>query len=199
MADTAGSWFSYSENRSNLVQLRQTRRAFLFVPALATLALALPACASLASSPSSAPDFQIEPLQGQAIIGGEVSNFSQVLSNGKPVVLNFFAGNCPPCRAELPSFQRVADNYQAKVIFLSVDVGTYTGLGTRDQARQLLQDLGIRYPAAFAVDSSPVRLYGIQSMPTTVFVTPKREIFEKFSGMLVEDQMRSELQKLVAV
>jgi thiol-disulfide isomerase/thioredoxin len=199
MADEPSIRSVNSPNRCDPCQIRHTRRVFLLVPLLATLALALPGCTRLSSSPASAPDFKIELLQGEVSLGGETSQFSQVLSKGKPVVLNFFAGNCPPCRAELPSFQRVADNYQAKVIFLSVDVGTYTGLGTRDQARQLLQELGIRYPAAFAVDSAPVRLYGIQSMPTTVFVTPKREIFEKFSGMLVEDQMRSELQKLVAV
>ena len=197
MADAPSIRSSISAEPRVPVLFRLPRRVFLIATPLAALAYALPACASLSSSSAAAPDFKIEPIQGQAIMGGEVTQFSQVLSNGKPIVLNFFASNCPPCRAELPSFQRVADDYQGKVVFLSVDVGTYTGLGTREQARQLLHDLGIRYPAAFALDSSPVRLYGIQSMPTTVFLTPKREIFQKFSGMLVKDQMRSELQKLV--
>lgn len=185
-------------NRRVKVQIRHKRRQFLLVSSLAALASALPACASVSSSQPIAPDFKIEPIQGQAILGGDISQFNQVLSRGKPVVLNFFAGNCPPCRAELPAFQRVADENTEKVIFLSVDAGSYTGLGTRDQARQLLHDLDIRYPAAYAIDSSPVRLYAIQSMPTTVFVTPKGEIFKKFSGMMVEEQLRAELQKLAA-
>jgi thiol-disulfide isomerase/thioredoxin len=177
-------------------QTRQNRRAFLLATPLAALAFAVPGCTSPASSQSSAPDFPIELLQGDVSLGGKMTQFSQVLGKGKPVVLNFFAGNCPPCRAELPSFQRVADENRDKVIFLSVDLGTYTGLGTRDQARQLLHDLGISYPAAFAVDSSPVRLYGIQTMPTTVFVTPQGEILQKFSGMMLDDQILDTVRKL---
>jgi thiol-disulfide isomerase/thioredoxin len=198
LANALRSWPSRLGNRSDLARVRQPRRTFLLGPPLAALAFVLPGCASSSSSRASAPDFTIEPLQGQEVLGGNVAQFSQVLARGKPVVLNFFAGNCPPCRAELPSFQRVADDYAGRVIFLSVDVGTYTGLGTRDQARQLLRELGVRYPAAFAVDASPVRLYEIQSMPTTVFVTPGREVAQKFSGMMLEDQMRAELQKLAA-
>jgi thiol-disulfide isomerase/thioredoxin len=197
MASAIRAWSPERGTRFDLFRIRQPRRTFLLLP-LAALAFALPGCARSSSSNGPAPDFKIEPLQGQAVLGGDITQFSQVLGKGRPVVLNFFAGNCPPCRAELPAFQRVADDYAGKVIFLSVDVGTYTGLGTRDQARQLLGNLGVRYPAAFAVDSAPVRLYEIQSMPTTVFVTPSRGVFRKFAGMMLEDQMRAVLQELVA-
>ncbi|MGH2359785.1 MAG: peroxiredoxin family protein, partial [bacterium] len=45
---------------------------------------------------SIAPDFEISMYQGQDEVGGEKLRLSQVLTKGKPVVLNFFAGLCPP-------------------------------------------------------------------------------------------------------
>jgi thiol-disulfide isomerase/thioredoxin len=145
-----------------------------------------------------APDFTLTAYQGEDVLGGQTVTFSKIFERGKPVILNFWAGLCPPCRAEMPGFQQVIEQVSDRVVLVGVDVGPFVGLGTHDDARRLLEELGIHYPAAYAVDSTPVRLYQIRSMPTTVFLTPRGQIVETTSGMLLGAQMRSKIDRLIA-
>jgi thiol-disulfide isomerase/thioredoxin len=144
------------------------------------------------------PDFGVVVYQGDDVFGAHETQFSQVFTHGKPVVLNFWAGLCPPCRAEMPAFQAVADEYADDLIMVGVDVGPYIGLGSQDDAQQLLRHLGIRYPAAAAADMTPLQLYTVQGMPTTIFFAPNGEIVEKRTGLLLETQLRSIVAELVA-
>lgn len=136
-------------------------------------------------------DFELVAYQGEKLLGGERSQFSRVFRQGQPVVLNFWAGKCPPCRLEMPGFQRVSARYKGEVIFVGVDVGTFTGLGTHEDARRLLQDLDVTYPSAYAVDPEPLVKYGVQSMPTTLFFSKEGKLVYRHAGDLSEDQLRS--------
>jgi len=137
-----------------------------------------------------APDMEIRMYQGAQVVGGNVVRLSQVWRRGKPVVVNFFAGLCPPCRAEMPDLQRLADQAGDRVVLIGVDVGPYTGLGTREEGQALLRTLGIRYPAGTVFDEDIVDAYQILGMPTTVFITPGGRILRKHAGLLTFDQMR---------
>ncbi len=180
-------------------------RASAAAPALAILSLLLAACGE-ASAPApngttSAPagDFNIVAYQGDAVLGGQQVAFKKVFDQGKPVVLNFWAGLCPPCRAEMPGFQRVSASLQDKVVFVGIDIGPFIGLGSHDDAVKLYKELGIRYPLAYAVDASPLQIYGIQGMPTTVFLNAKGQVVDQHTGILTEDDLRSIIQqKLLA-
>ncbi len=173
---------------------------------LLVLVLLMTACASDAATPGAppspeqivdVPDFDIVAYQGEALLGGDATQFARVFEHGKPVVLNFWAGLCPPCRAEMPAFQAIADAYADEVIVVGIDVGPLIGLGSHDDAQQLLHDLGIRYPAAAAVDASPLQLYEVRGMPTTIFFAPNGAIVEKRTGLLLETQLRESIQQLV--
>jgi thiol-disulfide isomerase/thioredoxin len=100
------------------------------------------------------PDFTISAYQGEDVLGGQTVKFSKLFERGKPVILNFWAGLCPPCRAEMPGFQKVFDQVRDSVVLVGVDLGPFVGLGEHDDARRLLAELGVRYPAAFAVDGT---------------------------------------------
>lgn len=144
-------------------------------------------------------DFRIVAYQGETILGGKETTFAKVFEQGKPVVLNFWAGNCPPCRAEMPGFQKVASQFAGKIIVVGIDVGPFTRLGVHDDAVKLYTQLGILYPLAYAVDASPLQLYTVEGMPTTVFLTAKGQVVDRVTGILAEDQLRSEIQqKLLA-
>ncbi len=63
-----------------------------------------------------APDFEFEVYRGASLPLGDQLHHSDL--RGKPVVLNSFAGLCPPCRAEIPGFQAVNKRFGDEVIVL---------------------------------------------------------------------------------
>jgi thiol-disulfide isomerase/thioredoxin len=143
-------------------------------------------------------DFAFIPYQGIGNPGDEEEMmFSDLFAEGKPVVLNFWAGQCPPCRAEMPHFQQLADEYGDEFILIGIDVGVFTGLGTEQNALDLLDELDITYPAGRALERDPLIDYGATGMPTTVFMSAEGEIVEKRIGLILEDEMREKLDALL--
>ena len=58
-----------------------------------------------------APDLTVSMFQGQDVVGGEKVTLSGLIG-GRPIVLNFWAGLCPPCRAEMPDLQEFNEDFQ---------------------------------------------------------------------------------------
>ena len=143
--------------------------------------------ASVATAKDLAPDFSFTLYQGESKLGAPTLDLSSL--QGRPTVLNFWAGLCPPCRAELPDLQDFYDEFNDRVTLISVDLGQFTGLGTQEDAKDLLSELGITYPAGFTDDNNVVRQYKVLSMPTTVFINSQGEIFRKWSGALNRDAL----------
>ena len=142
-------------------------------------------------------DFDVEVYQGQDVLGGSNIRFSDLLAQGKPVVLNFWAGDCPPCQFEMPAMQRVYDRHSDDVIYLGLDVGIYSGLGTRQSAISLLQALNITYPAGIPPDGGPMIDYSITSMPTTVFFDSRGQIFQRWAGTISERQLEDIVNEML--
>ena len=115
----------------------------------------------------------------------------------KPSVVNFWAGLCPPCREEMPHFQEFYDEFEERINFVGVDVGQFTNLGSEEDARELLSDLGVTYPAGFTEDGEAVREY-VTGMPTTVFITPQGEIFRSWTGYLSKGQLTEITEEMLA-
>jgi thiol-disulfide isomerase/thioredoxin len=144
---------------------------------------------------ASGGDFRIVAYQGETVLGGKETSFDQVFQQGKPVVLNFWAGACAPCNAEMPGFQQISTEYADQVIVVGVDVGPFVGMGSHDDAVQLYTRLGIHYPLAYAVDTSPLQRYAVEGMPTTVLLTARGHAVDRVTGTLTADQLRSEIQQ----
>ncbi len=145
-----------------------------------------------------APDFQISVYQGEQMLGGKEVKFSQLFGKGKPVVLNFYAGLCPPCRLEMPDLQSAYKQYQDKILLFGLDVGPFVGLGSRDDGRALLRELAITYPAGTTFDSGVVRAYQVLGMPTTYFISPKGEVVQKWTGLLTRAKFTELVEALLA-
>ncbi len=142
-------------------------------------------------------DFQIAVYQGEDVLGGQEVDFSGVVAQGKPVVLNFWAGLCPPCRLEMPDLQEVHEEFGDQIVLVGVDVGTFTGLGNEEEGRALLQEVGVTYPTGTTDNGDVLRAYQVIGMPTTVFITPDGEIVERWTGLLTKDKMEELVQELI--
>ena len=188
---------------------KKTKLRFL-LPLVLLLAVAAIACSndssdgnvSVVGSDSSgsgdrAPEFSITMFQGQDVVGGqEVSLHS--LIGPKPIVLNFWAGLCPPCRAEMPDLQEFNDKFRDRALLVGVDLGQFTGLGSQEDAQKLLKDLEITYPAGFTSNRDIIQDYRVLGLPMTIFIGNDGNIFNKWSGPLNAKTLKEKTLEMLA-
>jgi len=142
-------------------------------------------------------DFEIAVYQGEDILGGNPVRFSQVFAQGKPVVLNLWAGLCPICRTEMPELQAAHEKYGDRVLFVGVDIGPFVGLGDEDDALALLDELEITFPAGSTPDASVLRDYRVLGTPATYFFRPDGEVIQQWNGFLSGDQLEDYIGALL--
>ena len=142
-------------------------------------------------------DFELIVYQGQAELGGDIVRFRDLLSQGKPVVLNFWAGLCPPCRVEMPDLQEIYEGYGDRILLLGLDVGPFVGLGSQADGQALLVELGVTFPAGTTTDDNVVRDYALLGMPTTYFISPEGELIETWTGLLTKGKMVELVEQLL--
>lgn len=168
------------------------RKEFL----LGVLTVGVLAIAACGSSLSEAPDVELFLYQGQEVLGADSLNLSDL--EGKPLVLNFWAGLCPPCIAEMPDLQRFYDEFKDRVNLFGLDVGPFVLLGSRQDGKELLEELNISYPAGSTDDDKVVRRYDILGMPTTVWITADGKIFKSWGGALTEGKLGEITEAMLA-
>lgn len=124
--------------------------------------------------PDAAPDFTLAVLDGDTVTLSDLQ--------GAPVVLNFWAPWCGPCRAEVPQFSRFARaNPEVHVLGIATD-------GAPAQLRASKKKLGMDYPVLLG-DSETVSTYGVSTLPTTVVVGPDGRVVGAHTGMLTLPQL----------
>jgi len=142
-------------------------------------------------------DIEILVYQGEAMLGGEQVMFSDILAQGKPVVLQFWAGLCPFCRKEMPEIQAAYERYKDTVLVVGLDIGAFTGLGNEEDARALLKELAITFPAGTTPDITAMQAYKVTGVPTTLFFKPNGELVEQWRGVLTEKQLTDYIEALL--
>ena len=156
-----------------------------------------PAAVPRADGPAAA-DFTFPLYTGQGVVDGAESLTLSDL-RGKAVVMNFWAPLCPPCRAEMPDFQELWAEVkdQGEVVVVGVDVGPFTGLGDRAAAVRFLDEIQVTYPTGQAQSGDIVLDYGVQGMPTTVFIRPDGTVMRKWTGALNRSKLNELTQQLL--
>lgn len=129
---------------------------------------------------------------GTVLAEGDTATVADLL-DGRPVVLNFFASWCPPCRAEMPDLQKVWEDIEGEVNFLAL-----TNSDEKDLAADLVAEIGVQYPWAHPGTDHYVD-FGLFGMPSTVYISPEGEVLEADNGIISEDQFRDRLADLFGV
>jgi thiol-disulfide isomerase/thioredoxin len=143
-------------------------------------------------------DFKVNVYQREDILGGTEVNFSDIVAQGKPVVLNAWAGLCPPCRAEMPDLQAVHKEFGDHIILFGLDIGPFTALGNEEDARDLIKEIGVTYPAGNTDNPAVVNKFRVLGMPSTFFITPDGNVTRKWIGLLTESMLREMVTELIA-
>jgi cytochrome c biogenesis protein CcmG/thiol:disulfide interchange protein DsbE len=108
-----------------------------------------------------APHFTLDRLSGDGAV-------SLADYRGKPLVINFFASWCLPCKDEAPILQQTWERYRDRgLVVLGVDAQDFRGDG-----RRFVRKHGLTYPVAFDGKGSTLGRFGLTGFPETYFVAP---------------------------
>jgi len=108
-----------------------------------------------------APDFTVLDAEGNAV---KLSDF-----RGKPVVLNFWASWCGPCKSEMPDFEEVFSQQGEEVQFLMVNM-TDGSRETVETASAFIKEQGYTFPVYYDTEFSAAIAYGVNAIPVTYFI-----------------------------
>ena len=111
---------------------------------------------------------------------------------GHPVLLNFWATWCPPCRAELPDLQSIA---QAKPNCLQV-VGVSEGGDPPGALARFAENEHLTYPILLDSDDVGGNLYGVRTIPHSVLIDENGQTVGTFDGPLSPTALERVLAKL---
>ena len=111
---------------------------------------------------------------------------------GQPVVLNFWASWCVPCRREMPRLAAAARRLQGRVAFLGVDYKD-----PPEDALPFVRKTGVGYPSAVDRDGSLGARYGLYGLPTTVFIRPDGRIVGRYLGEMQGGTLERLLNQLL--
>jgi cytochrome c biogenesis protein CcmG/thiol:disulfide interchange protein DsbE len=113
---------------------------------------------------------------------------------GTPVVLNFWASWCIPCREEAPLLQRTWREARPRgVLFLGLDMQDVT-----DDARDFLREFGIDYLNIRDPSNPVARSYNVTGVPETFFISRTGQIVGHVVGVVSPAQLRAGVEAAMA-
>ncbi|MBI4417688.1 MAG: TlpA family protein disulfide reductase [Ignavibacteriales bacterium] len=136
--------------------------------------------------PEKAPDFKLKNGKGETVTLSSL--------RGKVVVINFWATWCAPCRAEIPGFLDVYDEYKSKgleIIGISLDSDGWESI------KPFVNEYDITYPVVLG-ERETVRNYGgITAIPTTFVVDRNGNIAAHHVGYMSKSDFLRTVKQLL--
>ena len=126
-----------------------------------------------------APDFELAMLDGGT---ARLSDYQ-----GRPVILNFWATWCAPCRLEMPELQRAQTEFDAAgegPIVLTINEGD-----SAEQVGEFFAEVGLTLTALLDSEGEVGTTYGAFFLPTTIIIGPDGAVVAVHRGMISRDQL----------
>jgi len=133
-----------------------------------------------------APDFQLSNLDYEPMSLNEL--------RGKPVMLNFWATWCPPCKDEMPYLQEIHEGYSDEVLMLlAIDIGE-----SPSTVEKFMQSNHYTLPVLLDTSGVVAQQYSILNVPTTYFIDGDGVIQSKRIGAFINTaQIEEQLSKIM--
>lgn len=136
-----------------------------------------------------APNFTMLDAEGNSV---ELSDHI-----GTPIVLNFWASWCGPCKNEMPGFDSMAAELGDKVDFIMVNL-TDGGRETVDGATQFIKEQGYTFPVYFDTLLEGATAYSVRSIPVTYFIDTEGNVKAYSAGSMEEETLRQGIDMILA-
>lgn len=133
-------------------------------------------------------DFTVKDAQGKEV---SLSDFA-----GKPVVVNFWATWCPPCKAELPDFQEAYDEYGDEVEFLFIDVIHWRN-ETVEEVQAFMEQNGYDFPVYYDTERDAESVCGVDSIPFSIFIGRDGKIAHTYLGAIPSFKLNQNIQSIL--
>jgi cytochrome c biogenesis protein CcmG/thiol:disulfide interchange protein DsbE len=132
-----------------------------------------------------APDFILTTFKGTTISPEDL--------RGKPVVINFWASWCPPCRVEAPLLERTWRAYKNRgLIFLGVNIQD-----RKEDALNYIREFNITYPNGPDPTGEIAINYGVSGLPVTFFVSRKGEVVRRWVGAVEKSVLSGSIEEIM--
>ena len=133
-----------------------------------------------------APDFQLQNLYGQSVSLSD--------QRGLPVLINFWATWCPPCRGEMPYIQGIYEEWSDKgLVVLAINIGE-----SSSTVEGFMQSNSLSFTVLLDTKQDVAQRYNIQYIPTTFFIDKDGIIQDKEIGPFQsKTQIENRLSKII--
>ncbi|MGN7470386.1 TlpA family protein disulfide reductase [Brevibacillus sp. SAFN-007a] len=112
----------------------------------------------------------------------------------KPLLLNFWASWCGPCRMEAPDLQKIYEKYGGQIDMYGVNV---TSSDNPESAQAFVQSYKLTFPIPMDVSGSVSNRYLVQAFPTTYLIDAQGIVRKKIIGMIDAGTLERELRQLL--
>ncbi len=140
-----------------------------------------------------APDFMMPLFARYQTEYGRTFDTSRM--RGQPMVVNFWASWCAPCRDEMPVLQATWQEYQNEVLFVGVDTQETTR--TYEPSEALMDQFSLTYPSGKDEDNNINVNYGLFGVPETFFIRADGTVSYRHSGPVTQEIMTEQLRALL--
>lgn len=129
-----------------------------------------------------APDFTVVDAEGNEV---KLSDFI-----GKPIILNFWASWCGPCKSEMPELEAAYQTWNEEIQFLMVNLtdGSYE---TMESAQEFLAGTEYTFPVYFDTFYDAATTYGVSSIPATYFIDADGAVAARFVGAIDAESLET--------
>ncbi|HSH45801.1 MAG TPA: TlpA disulfide reductase family protein, partial [Longimicrobiales bacterium] len=146
----------------------------------------LSAALGLGGAAEEAPSYSVVTLDGETVTKADLL--------GKVVLVNFWATWCPPCRVEMPGFQRVYDDKRDQGF---VVLGLSTDQVSTDVVQRFLDERDLTFPVAMASGTVVRDFGGARVLPTSVLIDRQGRIRQRVTGIFAEPTLRMAVNRLL--
>lgn len=144
------------------------------------------AAAGVGAAGPESPTFILPALDGEVVALDDY--------RGQVVLVNFWATWCPPCRLEMPGFQRVFDDRQKDGF---VVIGLSTDRAGTAVVREFVEERGITFPIAMASGSVVQDFGGVRTLPSSFLIDRQGRVRHEVRGYFAEPALRLAVRQLL--